>query len=459
MNREFTGKTTEDAINKGLSELGLTIADVRVEVIEEGAKGLFGLFGSRPAKVRIIVPEAEKENDDGLSDLLGSITLDSDQKAAHKQEPKKKEKKEAPAKEEPKQVKKEEAKAEKKEAPKPAAEAKPEKKEAPKPAAEAKPEKKEAPKPAAEVKPEKKEAPMPVEEKVEEPKPIVEAQPETETPEAAEGFVAEAAETAWKETSEEEKPRKEKKQREPKGDTEAKAKREVVDYVPVIEETEPFAPEGDAELLPEDTAAGKAQRFLLELTQRMNVEVQVYVTANEPDAITLHMIGDSLGILIGRRGETLDALQYLTSLQINKGQEEYIRVTVDSENYRAKREDSLRRLALRMANRAQKTGRRVVLEPMNPYERRVLHTTLQDHPAVSTHSEGEEPNRRVVIVLKAQPERANQDSKEKSGNDGRSRRHKNRKRGSRKRSGEPKFEQETIEVETVAQAQEAETEE
>ena len=108
-------------------------------------------------------------------------------------------------------------------------------------------------------------------------------------------------------------------------------------------------------------------------------------------------IGDTLGILIGRRGETLDALQYLTSLQVNKGREGYTRVTLDTENYRAKREDSLRRLAQRMANRAVKTGRRVVLEPMNPYERRVLHTALQNHPAVTTHSEGEEPNRRVVI--------------------------------------------------------------
>ena len=112
------------------------------------------------------------------------------------------------------------------------------------------------------------------------------------------------------------------------------------------------------------------------------------------------MIGDTLGILIGRRGETLDAIQYLTSLQVNRGNDEYVRVVLDTENYRAKREDSLRRLAVRMANRAQKTGRRVVMEPMNPYERRVMHTALQDHPTVTTHSEGEEPNRRVVILLK-----------------------------------------------------------
>jgi len=147
------------------------------------------------------------------------------------------------------------------------------------------------------------------------------------------------------------------------------------------------------------------------------------------------MIGDTLGILIGRRGETLDALQYLTSLQVNKGREGYIRVTLDTENYRAKREDSLRRLAQRMANRATKTGRKVVLEPMNPYERRVLHTALQNHPAVTTHSEGEEPNRRVVIMLANQPERteekAERAERSERGEKSSSRRSRSRRRGRR----------------------------
>ena len=107
-----------------------------------------------------------------------------------------------------------------------------------------------------------------------------------------------------------------------------------------------------------------------------------------------------MGILIGRRGETLDALQYLTSLRVNRGQSNYTRVTLDTEGYRAKREEALVRLANRMANRAQKTGRKVSLEPINPYERRILHSALQDHPTVTTQSEGEEPNRHVVISLK-----------------------------------------------------------
>jgi len=105
-------------------------------------------------------------------------------------------------------------------------------------------------------------------------------------------------------------------------------------------------------------------------------------------------------VLIGRRGETLDALQYLTSLHVNKGREGYIRVSLDSENYRAKREEALRKLAVRMAQRARKSGHRVVLEPMNPYERRILHSALQGNPYVQTHSEGEDPYRRVIITLK-----------------------------------------------------------
>ena len=120
----------------------------------------------------------------------------------------------------------------------------------------------------------------------------------------------------------------------------------------------------------------------------------------EENHLTVEMTGDTLGVLIGRRGETMDAIQYLTSLTVNKDKNDYTRVSLDVEHYRAKREDTLRKLALRMANRAKKTGRRVVLEPMNPYERRVMHSALQNHPFVQTHSEGEEPYRRVIITLK-----------------------------------------------------------
>ena len=136
-----------------------------------------------------------------------------------------------------------------------------------------------------------------------------------------------------------------------------------------------------------------------QLTQLMGVQVSVAVNTDEEGNVRVNMMGDEQGVLIGRRGETLDALQYLTSLQVNKGRGEYTRVTLDTEGYRARREEALIRLANRMANRAVKTGRRVSLEPMNPYERRILHSALQGNDAVTTHSEGEEPNRHVVITI------------------------------------------------------------
>ena len=150
----------------------------------------------------------------------------------------------------------------------------------------------------------------------------------------------------------------------------------------------------------DEAAEEKAREFLTELTHLMGVEVSIEISRDEENNVLVNMFGDTLGILIGRRGETLDALQYLTSLYVNRGQDGYTRVTLDTENYRVKREEALRRLANRMANRAIKTGRKVVMEPMNPYERRILHSALQQNESVTTHSEGEEPNRHVVITLK-----------------------------------------------------------
>lgn len=385
--KEFTGKTTQEAIDNGLAELGVTIADVHVDVLQEGAKGLFGLFGSKPACVRLTVMEDEREDDHGLSDLLGSFSLNEQKK------------KSAPKPAAPKPAAPKSA-APKAEAPKP--EAKP---DAPK--AEAKPEMKPEMKP--EKKPEKKPEVKPA-------APKAEVKPE-----------APKAETKPEKKPEAPKPPRERKPRPARPAREESEKRDFAPMVPA----ETFAPTEPPVIHPEDTPAGRAQKFLMDVTDRMGVKVDVYVDDSKADNLSIHMIGDTLGILIGRRGETLDALQYLTSLQVNKGREGYIRVTLDTENYRAKREDSLRRLAQRMANRAVKTGRKVVLEPMNPYERRVLHTALQNHPAVTTHSEGEEPNRRVVIMLKNQPERPEK-SAEKPQGEKPSRSRRSRRRGPRK---------------------------
>ncbi len=308
---ESSAKTIEEAISAGLETLGVSISDVTVDIIDEGSKGLFGLFGSRLAKVRLTVKEQEE-------DLLASLT---EEKPAKKPAKKPAEKKE---KAEPKQEKPKAEKSEKPAERKPA----PEKKEkAPKQPKQEKPKAEKAEKPAAEKKPLPPKAPA---------KPI-------------------------------EKP-----------------------VVTMLENDQVVA----------DSAAGKAQAFLKELTHLMGVEVDVAVGNDTEGNVFVKMTGDTLGILIGRRGETLDALQYLTSLKINRGQEGYTRVTLDTENYRAKREDTLIRLANRMANRAVKTGRKVALEPMNPYERRIIHSALQQNEAVDTHSEGDEPNRHVVITLR-----------------------------------------------------------
>ena len=308
---ESSAKTIEEAISAGLETLGVSISDVTVDIIDEGSKGLFGLFGSRLAKVRLTVKEQEE-------DLLASLT---EEKPAKKPAKKPAEKKE---KAEPKQEKPKAEKSEKPAEKKPA----PEKKEkAPKQPKQEKPKAEKAEKAAAEKKPLPPKAPA---------KPI-------------------------------EKP-----------------------VVTMLENDQVVA----------DSAAGKAQAFLKELTHLMGVEVDVAVGNDAEGNVFVKMTGDTLGILIGRRGETLDALQYLTSLKINRGQEGYTRVTLDTENYRAKREDTLIRLANRMANRAVKTGRKVSLEPMNPYERRIIHSALQANEAVDTHSEGDEPNRHVVITLR-----------------------------------------------------------
>jgi spoIIIJ-associated protein len=274
---ESSAKTMEEAVTKGLDKLGVSLGDVTIDIIDEGSKGLFGLLGGKPARVRLTVKDSMED-----ADILSTLSLQNDDaNAKAESKPKDKFGKQAPA-----------AKSAK----------------AAEPVAS----------PKSESAPKLAEAPLPVQ----------------------------------------------------------------------VEMRDP------------ETVAGKAQRFLMEVTRLMGVNVSVAALTDEEGNVRVDMQGDTLGILIGRRGETLDALQYLTSLNVNRGQEAYTRVTIDTESYRAKREEALTRLANRMANRAVKTGRKVVLEPMNPYERRILHSALQLNDAVTTHSEGDEPNRHVVITLK-----------------------------------------------------------
>lgn len=315
---ESTGKTVEEAVSEGLKKLGLSIGEVQVDILEEGSKGLFGLFGSKTARVRLTVKEEERR-ETVFADSLSSYD-------AERRAPKKAEKPAEPAKAVP---------------------------QAPREVPQA---------------------------------PKAERAPKPDKPQRPARLNADSAEQAPKAERGPKPERIERPARAPK------AEKPLLSRMP----SEPAVP---AEQRDPQSDEGKVQAFLQELTRLMGLEISVHVHTDEEGNIRVSMQGDTLGILIGRRGETLDALQYLTSLHINRGRQEYTRVTLDSEGYRAKREDALVRLANRMANRAQRTGRKVSLEPMNPYERRILHSALQGHEGISTHSEGEEPNRHVVITV------------------------------------------------------------
>lgn len=141
-----------------------------------------------------------------------------------------------------------------------------------------------------------------------------------------------------------------------------------------------------------------ALSFLKDLTEKMGLNLDITAKTGS-SSVYLNIKGKDSGTVIGKRGQTLDAIQYLTSLVVNKENEKYIRVVVDAENYRAKREKTLEQLANRLADKVVKTKKSVRLEPMNPYERKVIHATLQSNPNVTTKSEGEEPYRRVIIEL------------------------------------------------------------
>lgn len=140
--------------------------------------------------------------------------------------------------------------------------------------------------------------------------------------------------------------------------------------------------------------------FLKNTMKAMDMEVELKTEIDQDGALCVDMSGEHMGILIGKRGQTLDSLQYLANRVANKHQEGYVRVKLDTENYRARREETLRHLAKNIAHKVKRNRRPVAFEPMNPYERRIIHSALQSDPYVMTHSEGEEPFRKVVITLK-----------------------------------------------------------
>lgn len=145
----------------------------------------------------------------------------------------------------------------------------------------------------------------------------------------------------------------------------------------------------------------RAKEFIKNVTEKLGMNIEQEASYNEEDKLLkIELKGEGLGLLIGRRGETLDSIQYLTNIFVNKKSDDYVKVTIDAENYRARREEALVSLAKRTASKAVKYRKNMIIEPKNPYERRIIHEALQDYPEVTTYSVGEDPNRKVIVAYK-----------------------------------------------------------
>ena len=171
----------------------------------------------------------------------------------------------------------------------------------------------------------------------------------------------------------------------------------VEEKAPAAPAAKPAAESAAAAVVDEDPDYAAIRQFLSGLLERMGVKAQIEISTRENGGINVNLSGNGMGAIIGRRGETLDAIQHLTNYVVNRGNEKHMHISVDAECYRSKREESLTRLAEKMAEKAIKYKRSMALEPMNSYERHVIHTALQNYPGVTTSSTGVEPNRRVVV--------------------------------------------------------------
>ena len=198
-----------------------------------------------------------------------------------------------------------------------------------------------------------------------------------------------------------EEPKKEKKEPVKKAkDRPAKMPKEKKAEEKKEEPVKPAAKEEQVLAEVEEQTIKAVEQFLKDTLKAMDMEVEITSSIDGDGALYVDMKGGHMGILIGKRGQTLDALQYLANRVANKHQAGYVRVKLDTENYRARREETLKHLAKNIAHKVKRNRRPVVLEPMNPYERRIIHSALQSDPYVTTHSEGEDPYRKVVVTLK-----------------------------------------------------------
>ncbi len=354
-----TAKTVEDAVLEASIQLGTSSDNLEYTVIEQGSKGFFGIGG----KKAVIEAKKKYTDEDLLKEVFGE--KEGKPKKDFKKEPKKEFKKEL-------------------------------KKEGPEKGKEPRKE------PKKEIHSEKKpEKPAPKPE---------ESVPEARV-EAAEEGKAEAVLEPKREFPRE--PRKE-YSRGPKWERGRDSRREGrKEYRKETEKpvAEPAALEEEEQTIrtprvpadPEE-AKSRASQFLTEVFRVMEMKVDIRTEFAEEE-LSVELSGEDMGLLIGKRGQTLDSLQYLTSLVVNKGKASYVRVKLDTEDYRNRRKATLENLAKNIAFKVKKTGRPVFLEPMNPYERRIIHSALQNDPYVTTHSEGDEPNRKVVVTPKRRQER------------------------------------------------------
>jgi spoIIIJ-associated protein len=363
---EVSGKTLQDAITSACLKLNVISANLDYTVIDQGSRGFLGL-GAKPARIRARAKSA--------SDAAAAILNDVLNKAEKKIQNQAEKAAEAPVKEEApvKKERKAPVKAEK--------------------AAE------EAVKEAAPVKKAETEA-APSEEKTEKKK-------------------------SRNDSRQNQKSRNRKKNKKPeKAEAAAPARQEKA--APAEEAAR--APKKKAEkpqLTPEkiEEINEKALVFLKDVFKAMNLNVDISTSySDETGILTINMEGEDMGMLIGKRGQTLDSLQYLVSLVVNKGIDGYIHVKADTENYRERRKQTLENLAKNISGKVKRTRKSITLEPMNPYERRIIHSSLQNDRFVTTYSEGEEPYRRVVVALKKGVQAERPERPERSRRDRRGRR-------------------------------------
>ena len=201
----------------------------------------------------------------------------------------------------------------------------------------------------------------------------------------------------------EQKPQQPKPAREQKPRTDRKPQQPRAPKAPAERREQPAAPKAPVEpkvYAPAESGSleEKIEQFVKGLLEHMGSDAVPHAVKSADETYMVDLVGENLGILIGRRGETLDAIQHLTNYAVNRGQTKRVRINVDAENYRLKREESLQRLAAKVAGKVVKYRRNITLEPMNAYERHVIHAALQDHPDVTTFSTGTEPNRRIVVA-------------------------------------------------------------